>query len=105
LGVFSSDCEYREISRYEPDGANRSDTTGQGDSRKATGLLQSAPVERDRFVSHLYQARREYRLVCERAGKGGKQIERCVISTFQIAESMGFKGEFRQWEDLLRISD
>jgi hypothetical protein len=22
----------------------------------------------------------------------GKQIERCVISTFQIAESMGFKG-------------
>jgi hypothetical protein len=72
---------------------------------KLLALLQSAPVERDRFVSHLYQARREYRLVCERAGKGGKQIERCVISTFQIAESMGFKGEFRQWEDLLRIGD
>ena len=30
-------------------------------------------------------------------------IERCVISTFQIAESMGFKGEFRQWEQLLRL--
>jgi hypothetical protein len=29
--------------------------------------------------------------------KGGKQIERSVISTFQVAESMGFKGEFRQW--------
>ena len=35
----------------------------------------------------------------------GKQIERCVISTFQIAESMGFKGNFRQSEDLLRIGD
>ena len=25
------------------------------------------------------------------------------ISTFQIVESMGFKGEFRQWEHLLRL--
>jgi hypothetical protein len=65
-------------------------------------LLQSAPVERDRFVSHLYQARREYRRTCETAGKSGKQIERCVIATFQIAQSMGFKGEFREWEHLLR---
>jgi hypothetical protein len=48
----------------------------------AMTLLQSAPVERDRFVSHLYQSRRE--------------IERCVISSFQVAESMGFKGDFRQ---------
>jgi hypothetical protein len=38
-------------------------------------------------------------------GRSGKQSERCVISSFQIAESMGFKGEFRQWEDLLRIGD
>jgi hypothetical protein len=30
--------------------------------------------------------RQEYRLVCQRAGKGGKQIERCVIATFQVAE-------------------
>jgi hypothetical protein len=34
-------------------------------------------------------------------GKSGKQIERCVISSFQVAESMGFKGDFRQWEHLL----
>ena len=34
-----------------------------------------------------------------------RQIERCVISTFRIAESMGFKGDFRQWEELLRIGD
>jgi hypothetical protein len=58
---------------------------------KLLSLLQSAPVERDRFVSHLYQSRREYGLACERAGKGGNQIERCVISTFRVAESMGFK--------------
>ena len=33
------------------------------------------------------------------------QIERCVISTFRIAESMGFKGGFRQWEDLLPVGE
>jgi hypothetical protein len=68
-------------------------------------LLQSTSVAPDRFASHLYQSRREYRRVCETAGKSGKRIERCVISTFRIAESMGFKGDVRQWEDLLRIGD
>jgi hypothetical protein len=61
--------------------------------------------EQDKFAAHLYRSRREYRLVCQRTGKGGKQIERCVISTFQVAESLGFKGEFRHWEHLLRIGD
>jgi hypothetical protein len=28
-----------------------------------------------------------------------------VISTFQVAGSMGFKGECRQWEHLLRIGE
>jgi hypothetical protein len=37
-------------------------------------------------------------------GKSGKQVERCVISTFQV-ESLGFKGDFRQSEHLLRIGD
>jgi hypothetical protein len=54
---------------------------------------------------HRYQSRREYRRTCETAGKSGKQIQSCVIATFRIAESMGFKGEFRQWEDLLRVGD
>ena len=40
-----------------------------------------------------------------RSGKSGKPIERCVISTFQVADSMGFKGGLRQWEELLRIGD
>jgi hypothetical protein len=47
----------------------------------------------------------QYRRTCETAGKSGKPIERCIISTFQVAESKGFKGEFRQWEDLVRIGD
>lgn len=47
----------------------------------------------------------QYRRACEIAGKSGKQIERCVISTFQVSQSLGFNGEFRQWEHLLRIGE
>ena len=67
---------------------------------KLLAMLESS--EHDKFVAHLYQARREYRHVSERAGKA---IERSVISTFQIAQSLGFKGELRQWEHLLRVGD
>jgi hypothetical protein len=67
------------------------------------GQLQAS--ERDKFAAHLYRSRREYRSACQRAGKSGEQIERCVISTFQVAESMGFKGDFRQREQLMRIGD
>jgi hypothetical protein len=35
----------------------------------------------------------------------GLYLQRRLISTFQVAESMGFKGEFRQWEHLLRVGD
>jgi hypothetical protein len=49
--------------------------------------------EADKFVAHLYQARKQYRLVCERPNKGNKAIERNVISTYQVAQSLGFKGE------------
>jgi hypothetical protein len=68
-------------------------------------LAQLQASEHDSFAAHLYRSRREYRSACQRAGKSGKQIERCVISSFQVAESMGFRGDFRQWEDLLRIGD
>jgi hypothetical protein len=68
-------------------------------------LAQLQASEHDRFAAHLYRSRREFRSVCERAGKSGKQIERCLISSFQVAESMGFKGDFRQWQELLRIGD
>ena len=72
---------------------------------KLLALLKSTPVERDRFVSHLYQSRREYGRTCENAGKSGKEIERCVIASFRIAESMGFEGDFHQWEHLLRVGE
>jgi hypothetical protein len=68
-------------------------------------LAELQASEHDKFATHLYRSRREYRSVCERAGKSGKPIERCVISTFQVAEKIGFKGELRQWEHLLRIGD
>jgi hypothetical protein len=70
---------------------------------KLLALLES--TDQDRFTAHLYRSRREYRSVCQRAGKSGKQIERCVISSFQVAESLGFKSDFRQWEELLRVGD
>jgi hypothetical protein len=66
-------------------------------------LAQLQTSEADKFVAHLYQARKQYRLVCERPNKGNKAIEREVISSFQVAQSLGFKGDFRAWEHLLRI--
>ena len=74
-------------------------------TERLQALLQSVLAERDRFAAHLYQSRREYRRASETAGKSGKRIERCVISSFQVAESLGFRGDFRQWEHLLRIGD
>jgi hypothetical protein len=35
--------------------------------------------------------------------KGNKAIDREVISSFQIAQSLGFKVDSRSWEHLLRI--
>jgi hypothetical protein len=58
------------------------------------GQLQAS--ESDKFAAHLYQSRREYRHVCDRAGKGGNQIERCVISTFHIAR--------RAWASMATIA-
>jgi hypothetical protein len=59
-----------------------------------------------RLVGYLYygrngQSRSAYRRTCESAGKSGKQIERCLILTFRVAESICFTREFRQWEHLL----
>jgi hypothetical protein len=70
---------------------------------KLLALLEA--LEHDKFAVHLYRSRREYRHVCERPNKGNKAVERTIISTFQIAQSMGFQGELRQWEHLLRIHE
>ena len=68
-------------------------------------LAQLQSSEADKFVAHLYQARKQYRLICKRPNKGNKAIEREVISSCQIAQSLGFQGDFRAWEHLLRIHE
>ena len=70
---------------------------------KLLALLESS--EADKLITHLYQARKQYRLVCERPNKGNKAIEREVISSYQVAQSLGFQGDFRAWEHLLRIHE
>jgi hypothetical protein len=42
---------------------------------------------------------------CERPIKGNKAIEREVIASYQIAQGMGFRGDFRQWEHLMRVHE
>ena len=37
--------------------------------------------------------------------QGQKAIEREVISSYQVAQSLGFNGDFRAWEHLLRIHE
>jgi hypothetical protein len=70
---------------------------------KLLALLKAG--EADKFAAHLYQARKQYRLICERPNKGNKAIEREVISSYRLAQSLGFKGDFRVWEHLLRIHE
>jgi hypothetical protein len=61
--------------------------------------------EADKFAAHLYQSRRQYRHTSERPNKGNKAIEREIISSYQIAQSLGFNGDFRACEHLLRIHE
>ena len=67
---------------------------------KLLTLLESSEADK---CAHLYQARKHYRLICERPNKGNKVIEREVLASYQIAQSLGFHGDFRAWEHLLRI--
>jgi hypothetical protein len=79
------------------------DQSHAGDLSKLLAVLESSQA--DKFVSHLYQARKHYRLVCERPNEGNTAIEREAISSFQVAQNLGFSGDFRQWEHLLRIHE
>ena len=66
-------------------------------------ITQLRASEADKFAAHLYQARRQYRRTCERPNKGNKAVERAILSTYQVAQRLGFNGDFRAWEPLLRI--
>ena len=68
-------------------------------------LAQLQASQAKKLIMHLYQARKQYRLVCERPNKGDTAIEREIISSYQLAQSLGFKGNFRAWEHLLRIHE
>jgi hypothetical protein len=77
--ILDRPIDNRDITRY----VNRAALIDQIQQARETlekllTLLQSTPVERDRFVSHLYQSRREYLRTCGTGEKSGKQIERCV---------------------------
>jgi hypothetical protein len=68
-------------------------------------LAELQASEAKKLVMHLYQARKQFRLVCERPNKGNTAIEREITSSYQVAQSLGFNGDFRQWEHLLRIHE
>jgi hypothetical protein len=70
---------------------------------KLLALLEAG--EADKFAAHLYQSRRQYRRTSERPNKGNKAIEREILSSYQVAQSLGFNGDFRAWEHLLRIHE
>jgi hypothetical protein len=72
---------------------------------KLLALLQSVPLEPDRFVSHSINPGGSIGRTCENAGKSGKQIERSIISSFRVPESMGFNGHFRHGEGLLQVGE
>jgi hypothetical protein len=70
---------------------------------KLLSLLEAG--EADKFAARLYQSRRQYRRTSERPNTGNKAIEREIISSYQIAQSLDFNGDFRAWEHLLRIHE
>jgi hypothetical protein len=87
----------------EPRGSHRAVKQAREILDKLLSLLQAS--EADKFAAHLYHSRRQYRHTCERPNKGNKAIEREVISSYQVAQSLGFKGDYRAWEHLLRIRE
>jgi hypothetical protein len=74
-----------------------------GDARLAPG---TPTIKQGRQVrgSPLPGAK-QYRLICERPNKGNKAIEREILASFQGAQSLDFRGDFRAWEHLLRIHE
>ena len=72
---------------------------------KLLTLLQSAPPERDRFVSHLFSLEGSFGGRAKLPGSPASKSSDASSRRFRVAESMGFKGDIRQWEHLLRIGD
>ena len=78
---------YRDITRYM-----HRETFKQSAGQLLAEEAFCPASEHDAFASHLYRSRQEYRLVCQRAARE-ESPSSDVISTFKIAESMGFLGD------------
>jgi hypothetical protein len=121
LGASKNGCEYRGSKPHKiPDNVRLTAHT-----KKLRRPLRAAVIEQikatqetlskllvllelseaDKFIAHLYQARKHYRLICERPNKGNKATEREIIANFQIAQNLGFKGHYHTWEHLLRTHE
>ena len=85
--MFESDAATKQWSRAEKAKRGRN----LFNERFAVHQLQAS--EHDKFAAHLYQARKAYRFACDRTGRNGKQIERCVISTFRVARAWEISAE------------
>jgi hypothetical protein len=57
-------------------------------------LTQLQASEHDKFAAHLYRSRREYRLVCQHAGKSGKQIERSAYRASRSPKVWAVRANF-----------
>jgi hypothetical protein len=57
-------------------------------------LTPLGSCERDKIVTHFYQSRKDYRLFSAIADKSSKQIERCFISIFQVAQNLASSASF-----------
>jgi hypothetical protein len=55
--------------------------------------------EHDALASHIYVARRDYQTTPD--AKGGKRHERAARMSWQKACALGFRGQLRDWEQLL----
>ena len=81
--------------------------THRGATDRRTELLAELQAnEHDKFAAHLYRSRRGIPVSLS-TRRQERQADRALrhLDAFGVAESMGFKGEFRQWEHLLRIGD
>ena len=70
---------------------------------RLTEKVENAKSFADPFAAHYFVARRAYRLACESSGKSGSRINRALLSSYQAAMNLGFKGSVREWEGLLRV--
>jgi hypothetical protein len=70
---------------------------------KLLALLQSVPLEPDRFVSHSINPGGSIGRTCENAGKSGKQIERSIISSFPSSREPWLQGRLSPMGALIAV--